>query len=352
MLNQITLLALVVVALALAAGARQHVDPPRHPAKRPALEKPPAHRQATPLQYGVNLDVDKKGGLATGAELEKLGVTLARFSIKLAGFTGRGPIADHKQLAHYKAILQDLQRHHVQALIVVGGAAIVDYPVMSKDKAAWDAYRARYAEGLATIVQELSPLVENYEIWNEPDEPNPRPHYQPNVPAERFGELLRDAYKAVKAHSRALVISGGADSGHEQYLVAAARATGGHLWADGVGIHPYGALPEPDFQYPGKTFGNLADAIAKYYKALRIPIWITEFGTTVQPIQAAYTSRMLGRMAATPGHMLERGVIFCWSDAMVAGFGIVDEHGKPKESHAAMRDFLASARPHKKIGHK
>ena len=76
-----------------------------------------------------------------------------------------------------------------------------------------------------------------HQIWNEPDDE------QTYVPPLYFGQMLQQSYSAIKSSdSSATVVVGGLNSGNPNYLAEALKATGGKLYADAVGLHPYGWL--------------------------------------------------------------------------------------------------------------
>jgi hypothetical protein len=81
------------------------------------------------------------------------------------------------------------------------------------------------------------------------------------------------------------------------------------------------------------AFKNLLDGL---------PFWVTEIGTVDEPNQAAYLDNVytLGRDAYT-GHV---SVVFwfCWSDGMVAPFGVVSPSGKPKPAYHRYRAVAPS----------
>jgi hypothetical protein len=131
-------------------------------------------------------------------------------------------------------------------------------------------------------VRELGSYASAFEIWNEPDEPNPRQAYDPSLSPETYGELQRDAYDIVKAgtQERALVVTAGADSGRADYLQRAAAATDGVLYADAIGLHPYGK----DANLPADHPDSLGHIVGDYSQPFTtpkcvdcaLPIYITE----------------------------------------------------------------------------
>jgi hypothetical protein len=277
--------------------------------------------------YGLNIDPRNGLGDPSGAQLASIGAGMVRFTFK--DETG-GVEPDPSRVALYRSKIADYHAHGIKALVLLNYETATGFPAWSDDPIAWAVYRARFSARAQRIAAELG-AVDAYEIWNEPDEPNPRPEYAPNIPAHIYGELLRDSYFAIKAVSNAAVIIGGLDSGDPSYLVNARNAVG-TLYADGVGIHPYGQRPDANWPSPDWGFGNLEDLVWSYYFTTGLPVWITELGIEDESIQAEYLSRAFDRVAGLSG-VVAHLVWFCWSDAMVHQFGIVDANQQPKPAY-------------------
>lgn len=301
----------------------------------------PAHEQATSVSapeglFGINIDPSHGLGDPGGGVLNAIGAGMVRFTFKDESF---GVEPDPSRLAFYRQKVADYQAAGVRVLVLLSYETAPAFPAWSDDPIAWGEYRARFSARAGAIAAQLGD-VEAYEIWNEPDEPNPRPEYAPNIPPHIYGELLRDSWWAIKAVSDAQVIIGGLDSGDPSYLVAA-RNSAGALYADGVGIHPYGQRPDPSWPSPSWGFGNLEDIVWNYHATTGLPVWITELGIEDESIQAEYLSRAFARVASMPG-VVAHLIWFCWSDGMVHGFGIVDSALNAKPAYFAYEEAAAA----------
>lgn len=200
-----------------------------------------------------------------------------------------------------------------------------------------DVFRARYLDRLGGAA---ASGVDAIEIWNEEDHPRDcASSYNPGLPPEVFGPLLRDAYAVVRARTAVPVVIGGLDQGDPGYLLSARDAASG-LYADAVATHPYGLLPRADFcdEQAGKgrhcddlnpAWGTLGGHLDNLAAATGKPVWVTEFG-----IRTADTGLAADYLEAAYETLAGRGVVhgffFCYSDAMVAPFGLTDLSWQPK----------------------
>lgn len=144
---------------------------------------------------------------------------------------------------------------------------------------------------------------------------------------------------------------GGLDSGLVQYVHDAAAAAGG-IFADGVGMHPYGVVPDAAWcPNPGEDlncdWGTIVGKIDAYYAAAQLPVWITEFGLKTTDTQHAATYLTDAyRAIASKGSRVGPAFVFCESDAMVAPFGLTDEnHAQKPHVYAAYKALTQAASP-------
>lgn len=323
---------LSVSALSAAACADRPLSPPPELAEETSLSAPDG-------LFGINIDPSHGLGDPGGGVLNSIGAGMVRFTFKDETF---GVEPDPSRLAHYQQKVAAYHAAGVRVLVLLSYETAPAFPAWSSDPVAWAEYRARFSARAGAIAAQLGD-VDAYEIWNEPDEPNPRPEYAPNIPANIYGELLRDSWWAIKAVSGAQVIIGGLDSGDPSYLVAARNAVGA-LYADGVGVHPYGQRPDPNWPSSSWGFGNLEDLLWNYHTTTGLPVWITELGIEDQSIQAEYLSRAFVRVASLPG-VVAHLIWFCWSDGMVHGFGIVDGSLNAKPAYFAFEEAAAQPEP-------
>lgn len=215
------------------------------------------------------------------------------------------------------------------------------------------AFDGEWREFLA-IVAKRYPKALGIEIWNEP---NLRSFWKPSPDVARYTELLKQAYTAIKAVSPSMpVITGGfANAGTtEDGTVSLADFTrgvyerGGKSYMDGIGFHPYGAMPgRGDFIQ--RSFDRVR-AVRNSFGDRSKPLWATEFGltTTGNPWPNVWTEQQQAEglalhyktIAAMPDvagiylHTLlepegDRG-----GDG--PGFGVVRGNGQPKPAFCAV----------------
>jgi MYXO-CTERM domain-containing protein len=168
---------------------------------------------------------------------------------------------------------------------------------------------------------------------------HPGEPYDPGVPEAEFGPLLRDAGAAIRESSSRPLVVGGLASGDAGYYSRTVAAAGGSLAYDAVGLHPYGQRAPDGWPDPSWGFGDMTDIYDRYLAAAGgLPLWITEVGTEDLPHQADYLRNVY---ALTRDSYLDRVPVvlwFCWSDAMVGHFGVLDAGGSPKDSYRAYAD--------------
>jgi hypothetical protein len=87
------------------------------------------------------------------------------------------------------------------------------------------------------------------------------------VPADIYAVMLATVEQAVHSQcASCAVVMGGLASGDPSYVTDVLAVTGGVLPADGLGLHPYGQRPSPDWPSPTWGFGVLADLLEAYYQ--------------------------------------------------------------------------------------
>jgi hypothetical protein len=290
----------------------------------------PSYAQApcTPDLYGVVIDPSNPAGNPSTVELHAAGAKWVRLVFKVEGNDLDAAFA------LYDPIIESYVSSDIWSLVVLNYETLPGKPGAFASSEEWADYTERFQERAGLIAAHYGFWIPAFEIWNEQDEPNPREDYDPSVPAPEFGVLLMRSYQAIRAAgSFAQIISGGADSGNVDYLIEAASFTGG-LWADGVGLHPYGQRAPDEYPSSDWGFGNYTDIVSAYYNATGLPVWVTEIGTEDSPFEADY----LFQIYATTRAYFSSDVVphvfwFAWSDGMVAPFGLIDAEGNPKEAY-------------------
>ena len=276
------------------------------------------------IRCGINIDPKNLKGRPTGQELKDLGAEWVRFTFK-DDSTGSTPA----QFAFYDQAVEHLDQAGIGILMILSYETLHGKPDRHASDAAWDAYIQRFAARCAQIAQHYGGAVRAYEIWNEPDYLAPTPDYDPTIEPAVFGRMLKACYEAVKAVSTATVVAGGLVAGQPGWLDGVRNATPDRrIFADAVGVHPYGRRPEPNWPKADWGFGRLDVLLEEYSKSARLPIWITEMGTTVD--QREFPERTFQTLNNSLAEKAPFAFWFCWSDGMVGQFGLVDDQAKPK----------------------
>ena len=274
-------------------------------------------------RFAMNVDPANPKGNPSASDLRTLGARWARIEWKV-GISA----------ATQKSQIAALRSGGVRVLLIFDYASVsIPSPGSSGSSSSWTSYRAQYVQELGNLVASLGTGIDAWEVWNEPDLA-PSAGYDPYVPPATYGALLKDAYTKLKASTSAPVIVGGLASGNPSYLTQAKNAAGG-LFADGVGIHPYGQRA-PD-NWPNSTwgFGNMS-ALFGAYLAFGKPVWVTEIGTVDSGNQAQYLKNVYA-LAAGYGTQVPVVFWFCWSDGMVPPFGVLDSAGGQKPAYSAFK---------------
>lgn len=169
------------------------------------------------------------------------------------------------------------------------------------------------------------PTVFYWQIGNEPDGTEDSSWH---MTRRRFSQYLQ---AAVKVFSGRYVIAGGLVSGNASWLTGVDT----HL-VDAIAVHPYAQTPD--------SVLALLDAYSQWNK----PMCITEFGGQDALFnngheRAVYHTEMMYNMDTHA--MVGMACVFCYSDRMVSGFGLVDYDGIAKESYAAFHDAVGHSLP-------
>lgn len=300
------------------------------PAETAPQEGGGAHQEAPcrPELYGMNIDPRNPAGWPGADPLLAAGVKWVRFVFKTE--------ADDLEAAFavYDGPIAELSKSGISVMLDINYETVSGKPAAGDPEEVWEDYTRRYAEAAGAIAGRYGDQVVALELWNEQDEPNPRPEYDPTLPAARYGVLLQRSHDAIRgAGSGATIVTGGADSGNAGYLVEAGEATG-RLYADAVGLHPYGQRAPNDYPSPDWGFGNYTDIVQRYHDATGLPVWITEIGTEEEDFQADYLFQIYATTRAyfTPD-VVPHVFWFAWSDGMVTPFGLLHADGSQKDSY-------------------
>jgi Cellulase (glycosyl hydrolase family 5) len=203
------------------------------------------------------------------------------------------------------------------------------------DFAAFVAYlAARYGSRLAAI-----------EIWNEPDQANEAYFAGPHK-AERYAQLVRAAYPAIKQVNPGVQVLAGALVGSNGEFLRAMYAAGIKGYYDGLAVHYYNLTLASLRSIHEVQLANGDDT----------PLWLNEFGWSscwprrrieqeqgcvtaqVQAANIANIFRALRQMPYVAG-----AVLYKLRDSRREEFGVLAADGAHKPAFAALARALASS---------
>jgi hypothetical protein len=152
-----------------------------------------------------------------------------------------------------------------------------------------------YANFLTHLIQHVGHRIQYYEIWNEPNlarfwvDPDP----------VSYTQLLRAAYRAIKAQDPSAQVLAGATSGADVSFVNHIYEAGAEGYFDALSVHPYSGSQSPDTcSVPRMSFRCGVEQIRRVM--LRHgdtrPLWLTELGESVSAgvdpsTQASYVTQ-------------------------------------------------------------
>jgi polysaccharide biosynthesis protein PslG len=192
---------------------------------------------------------------------------------------------------------------------------------------------ARYGSKLAAI-----------EVWNEPDQSN-EDYFAGPKKAQRYGELLRAAYPAIKSVDPQMTVLGGSLVGTNGVFLRALYAAGIKGYYDGLSVHFY----------------TLALGAMRYTHEVQLqngdhtPLWLNEFGwsscwprQSTQQEQACVTKQaqatnivnVFRETARTPWIAAE--MLYSLRGSRKEDFGVLNENGTRKPAFAALRSVFVS----------
>ena len=220
-----------------------------------------------------------------------------------------------------------------------------------------------YARFASAVAARYQGRMAGYIIWNEP---NLAVNWggQPPDPVG-YAALLKAAFAAIKAADPdALVISAGLASTNQQdaaalddrLFVQAMYAAGAAPYFDALGAHPYGFGRPPDDARGAHDGLNLA-RVLDLHDAMQAagdgkkPVWVTEFGWTVQDAagaggqavtlgqQAEYTAAAFGR-ASVDWPWLQ--LLAVWNlggegHPEAGGYSLLEANGEPRPVFTALQ---------------
>jgi polysaccharide biosynthesis protein PslG len=201
-----------------------------------------------------------------------------------------------------------------------------------------------YAAFVAFLAQRYGSRLAAIEIWNEPDQANE--HYFAGLhKPQRYAELLRAAYPAIKQADPGVPVIAGSLVGYNGKFLRALYAAGIKGYYDGLAVHFYTLTLASLRQFRSV---QLANGDSK-------PLWLDEFGWSscwpghrIQQEQACVTRRVQARNVANMYRSLSRTpyiaaeVLYKLRGSRREDFGVLGEHGARKPAFAALAHVLAS----------
>lgn len=190
----------------------------------------------------------------------------------------------------------------------------------------------------AALVAKRYPMAAGIEIWNEPNEVTSW-MWQPDP--ERYLELLKGAYGAIKAANPSMtVISGGLTnrdaSGNDGLSLSdfAKRlfAGGGADYMDGIAVHPY--VPADALERLNASLDQL-----RSLRPRELPLWVTEVGLTTSagPLVASEQEQAAGDVQAYRTFHGQRDVKAVLIHTLIDPY---DDPAKPNSGFGVVRGDL------------
>jgi hypothetical protein len=276
--------------------------------------------------YAINIDPANPAGNPTAGQLLALGARWVRIEWKAdRGYSLYDPV-----IAAYRAA-------GLRVLLLVDYATVQPKPAFNAGDAAWQNYLPAFIAKVRELAGHYGDGVDAWEVWNEPDLFAPVAGYDPGVPAQHFGAMLRDAVVAIRPLSSRPIVAGGLASRDPSYLTNARAAVGG-LTVDAIGVHPYEERVPATFPTPTWGAGNMSDLLDRYL-TFGLPLWITEIGINEPARQADYLQNVYQLARDRYAQSIPVVFWFCWSDGMVSPFGVVDRNGAQKPAYTRFRSL-------------
>ena len=286
---------------------------------------------------GVSIDPRNPAGDATPSDLTAIGAKWVRMEF-IDASTDSPSSASADALAFYQRKIGNFTSAGVRVLVILDYMTLQTVP-WGGTAEQWAAYSTNFASRCASIASGLASVLMSptYEIWNEED------LQQTHVPHASYAGLLRAVYTSVRtADSRSKIVMGGLASGNPQYVADVMASSGGGLFADQVGLHPYGQRPWPNWPSSSWGFGYMGDLVAAYTAVMpkHVPIFITEFGSNDPNSQGNFPYMLFSGIAAMP-YNISAVVWYCWSDGQTGGFGLVSSSGSPKPDYNSYVNYTS-----------
>lgn len=291
---------------------------------------------AESLSVGINIDpTNSNGGSPEPSDVNATGSSWVRIEFKVTDSLV-GTISD-TTFEFYDNVISNYISSSLKVIVILDYQTTGNIPWGSEDINDWSSYSNDFNDRVSQITLHYNDLGLSdrlaYEIWNEQD------LEATYVPPSGYSVLLNGAYSSIKSiETSSSVIVGGLASGNPGYVSdIIASSDNGLLNADGIGLHPYGQRPSPDWPSSDWGFGTVSDLMNNYYQVSTLPQWITEVGTNDQSVQDNFPWHIFTSLQSIP--YCPVALWFCWSDGMVYPFGVLDGDGNTKGSYDSFLNY-------------
>ena len=346
----LALLACLLVALVVAAPVGA------------SARAPGVHASASPPLGGINIvnltqtatlaSADRAIGVAA-----QLHARVVRTEIPWSVFEPQGPgIVDPHALAFTDRLVTDAASAGIRVIMTVDSTpcwassappALLRTCTASRPNAAtaWPPTEpGAYGAFVAYLASRYGTRLAAIEVWNEPDQANEFYLAGPHKP-QRYAEILRAAYPAIKRADPQLTVLGGSLVGSNGAFLRALYAAGIKGYYDALAVHYYNL-----------TLGSLRSIReTQLANGDSTPLWLDEFGWPscwpkhkIQQEQPCVTPQTQARnlrdvvrsLAHTP--YVAAYVYYSLQDTPAEDFGVLSASGAHKPVFAALAGVLAS----------
>jgi hypothetical protein len=325
-----------------------------------AAPPPGADTQAATQLRGVNVEAAGLASAKVNRELaaaHALHATVVRMTVAWSELQPLGPGQfEQHALAALDHIVDVAARDHVRVIMAVDRTpcwvSSAPQRLLGKCVAgqlgranAWPPRDpSSYAAFVAFLAQRYGASLAAIEIWNEPDHANEHYFAGPNKP-QRYAELLREAYPAIKQADPSVPVIAGSLVGYNGKFLRALYAAGIKGYYDGLAVHFYTLTLASLRQFRSV---QLANGDSK-------PLWLDEFGWSscwprhkIQQEQACVTRKVQARNIANMYRSLARtayiaaDVLYKLRGSRREDFGVLNRRSAHKPAFAALARVLAS----------
>lgn len=216
------------------------------------------------------LSISRGSAEEVAASMEAAGLTMLRDDVSWSTYDT--PEKKAENLPALKERINVLKEHGINFLALLWNNAQKtmsdggNVPSTAEELDAWEEY-------CKMMASELKGYTDYFEIWNEY---NINMFNTSNQPPEVYVELLKRAYRAIKAENPNAVIIGGCPSEVDLVFLENIFKLGALQYMDVVSVHPYdwtGQFREGRYV---KSMTSVKELMEKYGKVL--PLWNTELG--------------------------------------------------------------------------